>query len=186
MRYARFRGTPGSSLAGKVLAFALVGMRHGEGIFVAGRKNRDVFGRVGMYYDKMARIDAIDLHTGKLSIKERQNTVCFFIVENFNDMEKIRQIAMELILSGCVKFHFWGKQEALWCSAFDRMGNQIHPNCKEKDAPRIKRYASLDEFAEALGACASNRTFLPQNIVLLYDDGGSYQRIKALCAKKRR
>ena len=67
-----------------------------------------------------------------------------------DDKEEIRKIAMDLILSGCREFHFFGRQEPLWHMIFDEVDMEINPNSTEGNVVLTTRYSALEKFQEEL------------------------------------
>jgi len=134
--------------------------------------------------DKLAKIEAVDLWTGNLTLRPNARTICYFIINTMNDREAIRKIAMSLILSGCREFHFYGKQEVLWHQIFDEVDIQINPNASDDDIALTMGYVTLDELLDELLEGASVRGFVPQQFVLFYDDAEQYEILKNKGAQK--
>ena len=89
------------------------------------------------------KIEVVDLRTGHITLRPNARTICYFIVENITERDKIKKTAMELLLSGCREFHFYGKQEPLWHLLFDEVDIMINPDSTTEDVALTAGYEVL-------------------------------------------
>lgn len=127
---------------------------------------------------------SLDLYYGKAELKPFRNFKCFFIVEHPCDKDFIQQQALMLLLTQCKEFHFYGKQSQLWENEFDFIDSQLHPADDDMDIALTSAWSSLEGFVEALEVSLSERSFVPYDMLLIYDDEGIYSKVLEILKKK--
>ena len=115
---------------------------------------------------------SIDLHYGKTNLLPYRDFICFFIVEHPNCKEFIRQEALQLLMSQCTHFEFYGAYSEEWGIGFSETGCMLHPS---DDKAKIVRWEDIDLFAQSLELMLSQRPFVPFDIYLIYDDEETYR-----------
>ena len=121
-----------------------------------------------------------DLLYGKLDIKPSHNFNCFFIVERVVNEEYIDKNALELILTHCTHFEFYGKYSQNWCSAFRHQNARVHPNCKSEERIVIVEHKSIGSFISSLKLDLSCRSIVPSDTILIYDNTEIYKTVLSL------
>ena len=117
------------------------------------------------------------LNTGKLDLKPNHTAHFFFVVENSNDKEYMRQQARELLLTPGLWFEFYGRYRNEWELAFDEMDIMLHPNMDEEEIAMTSSWTDLDSFVDTLDLALETRSIVLCDIYLLYDDEDIYKQI---------
>lgn len=118
----------------------------------------------------------IDLFIGKTMLTANQNFHCFFIVEHTFDKAFIREQTLQLLLSQCKNFEFYGTYCRDWELGFDEVDVMLHPGDDENIA-LTSAWSNLDAFTESLEVALSSRSFIPSDIYLIYDDKAVYNAV---------
>ena len=106
----------------------------------------------------------------------KNNVLCFFIVNNINDKEFIKNIARQFIEPDTY-YHFYGKHENLWHFSFDDVFIcEIDPDGKSEKVPLTCGCSSLKDLAEEI-CLAINYSFMYNDILLFYDDEKIYKTL---------
>ena len=103
---------------------------------------------------------------------------CYFIVEHSCDPEYIHQQAVQLLMSQCFGFYFFGMYSKKWVQEFRMVENTIYPNAKERRF--LKQWDRINDFADALHEILSCRPLFPHDTYLIYDDLKIYQEVLAM------
>jgi len=119
---------------------------------------------------------SMDLLTGKTMLAPNRNFHCFFIVEHTSDKAFIRAQALQLLMSQCKNFAFYGTYCRDWELGFDEVDMMLHPGDDENIA-LTSAWDDLDSFVESLEVALSSRTFIPSDIYLIYDDEAVYKTV---------
>ena len=64
---------------------------------------------------------SMDLFTGKTTLTPNRNFHCFFIVEHTYDKAFVREQALQLLMSQCKNFEFYGTYSRDWELGFDEV-----------------------------------------------------------------
>lgn len=120
---------------------------------------------------------SLDLHTGKTNFKPRHEIQCFFLVEHPCSEEFIEEQALQLLMTLCRNFDFYGAYSKQWDIGFDLVDVMLHPNENDWDIALTSQWDDFDEFVDALQLAISCRYFVPCDIYLIYDDVLLYHRV---------
>lgn len=118
----------------------------------------------------------MDLFIGKTMLTANRNFHCFFIVERTFDKAFIREQALQLLLSQCKNFEFYGTYCWDWEHVFDEVDVLLHPG-DDEDIALTSAWDNLDAFTESLEGALSSRSFIPSDIYLIYDDEAVYKAV---------
>ena len=118
----------------------------------------------------------MDLFTGKTMLAPNRNFHCFFIVEHTSDKAFIREQALQLLMSQCKNFEFYGTYCRDWELVFDEIDIMLHPG-DDEDIALTSAWDNLDAFVESIEVALSTRTFIPSDINLIYDDESVYKTV---------
>ena len=119
---------------------------------------------------------SMDLFTGKTMLASNRSFHCFFIVEHSSDKTFIREQALQLLMSQCKNFEFYGTYCREWELGFDEVDVLLHPG-DDEDIALTSAWDDLDAFVESLEVALSSRTFIPSDIYLIYDDDAIYKAV---------
>ena len=123
---------------------------------------------------------SLDLHTGKTNFKLGRNILCYFIVEHPCSEEFIREQALQLLMTPCRNFDFYGAYSRQWDVGFDSVDIMLHPN-NEEEFSLTSQWDDFDSFIDSLELAISCRYLVPCDIYLIYDDKKTYINVlKAL------
>ena len=92
-------------------------------------------------------------------------------------MEYIKDQAIQLLLSGCRDFYFYGEKETLWHLGFDEVDTFLFPYSTAETVAQSVGYDNLGEFVEALHDAISTRGIIPLDCYLIYDDTEIYHDV---------
>ena len=124
---------------------------------------------------------SLDLYTGKTNFKLGRNILCFFIVERLCSEEFIREQALQLLMTPCRNFDFYGAYSRQWDVGFDSVDIMLHPHDEDWDIALTNSWDDFDSFIDALELAISCRDLVPCDIYLIYDDEKVYKNVlKAL------
>lgn len=123
---------------------------------------------------------------GKIELNPTHGFSCFFIVEHIDDKEFIKDQALQLLLSGCRNFDFYGKKKDAWHFGVDEADMMLYPNMTYETVALTSGWVSIEEFVEELHYVLSQRPFLPHDYYLLYDDHEIYQNTLELLDNYKR
>ena len=115
-----------------------------------------------------------DLGDGKIEMKPAHNFSCFFIVQHVEDKEFIKNLAVQLLLTGCRIFQFYGEKEATWHLGVDGADILLYPDSSCENVALTMSCQTLEEFAESLDSGLSERPIVPHDYYLFYDDNEIY------------
>ena len=73
-----------------------------------------------------------EMFYGKIDLKLPHLFSCFFIVEHTTDKTYIKDQVMQLLLTGCRDFDFYGAAEPVWQLCADEVANMLYPNPTEE------------------------------------------------------
>ena len=105
-----------------------------------------------MRYQKLTnRLYSVNLHTGKTNFLFGRDVLCFLLVEHPCTEEFIQEQALQLLLSQCSSFDFYGAYS--------------------------KQLDNFDDFVEALELAVSVRSIVPFDVYLIYDDNALYNQV---------
>ena len=134
-------------------------------------------------YEKLGEyFYSMDLLYGKTNLKPHRDFYCFFIIEQPHDEEFIRKQALQLIMSQCKNFHFYGAHSSKWDIAFDEADISVHSN--EDDWAMTSWWDNIESFVDALDLEIGSRPFIPRDIYLIYDDVDTYKKVLSMLRHK--
>ena len=117
---------------------------------------------------------SLDLYTGKTNFKIGHNILCFFIVEHPCDEAFIKEQALQLLMTPCRNFEFYGTYSRQWENGFNEVYNLLHPN-EEKRNVLIRKWDSFTLFVDQLLQAISCRYLVPCDTYLIYDNEQIYK-----------
>ena len=118
-----------------------------------------------------------DLHYGKIDIKPDHYFSCFFIVQHTDDREFIKEQMIQLLLSGCRWFDFYGDKGAVWEASLEEAHRIVLPKNSVENTIRLNRWDTIEGFVAALNKSISMRPIVPCDHFLLYDDMNIYEAV---------
>lgn len=119
---------------------------------------------------------SLNLYTGKTDFKPGHNIMCFFLVEHPCSEEFIKDQALQLLMTPCPSFDFYGSRSHLWEAGFCAVYHQIYLNSNAAEGIQINRWNLFDGFIDVLNQALSCRPLIPCDIYLVYDDEDIYQK----------
>lgn len=119
---------------------------------------------------------SLNLYTGKTNFKLGHNILCFFLVEHPCSEEYIKGQALQLLMTPCRSFDFYGAYSKNWDIGFDLVDIMLHPNDDDEDFALTNQWDSFEDFVDALHLAISCRYFVPCDTYLIYDDEQLYRR----------
>ena len=94
--------------------------------------------------------------------------------------EFIREQALQLLMTPCRNFDFYGAYSRQWDIGFDSVDIMLHPN-NEEEFSLTSQWDDFDSFVDSLELAISCRYLVPCDIYLIYDDKKTYINVlKAL------
>ena len=127
------------------------------------------------------RFFGVDLERGEMILRPGHTVTMFLIVEHSDDEAFIRKESLQLLMTGRDRwFHFYGKQKQLWYSIMKETDALLH----SIDARKVN-YDNIDDFVSELDFCIHARTFVPNDVFLLYDDASLYHDVMDLVMADR-
>lgn len=127
------------------------------------------------YKKIMNRFYSAPLLYGKTNLKPYMRFQCYFITEHVWDPEYIRQQAMQLLMSQCFGFYFFGAHSREWTQEFHALKSVIYPDADERCF--LGQWDHINDFVNVLHKNLSCRPFVPSDIYLIYDDAELYQNV---------
>lgn len=118
-----------------------------------------------------------DLKYGKIELKLGHNCDLYFIVNNQVEKEFMKKQALQMILSQCKRFDFFGKYANEWHNAIDEADIAVYPNASEEEIALTVTHDTLEDFVEELIEDLSARRIVPCDIYLIYDDIDLYNNV---------
>lgn len=129
-----------------------------------------------MRYQKLTnRLYSVNLHTGKTNFLFGRDVLCFLLVEHPCTEEFIQEQALQLLLSQCSSFDFYGAYSKQWDIGFDLVDIMLHPN--GEGIALTSQWDDFDGFMEALELAVSVRSIVPFDVYLIYDDNALYNQV---------
>lgn len=122
---------------------------------------------------------SLNLYSGKTNFRYGHNILCFFIVEHPCSEEFIKEQALQLLMTPCRNFDFYGAYSQEWENGFDDVDIMLHPDEEDMDIALTSCWNDFEEFVDALHLAAFSRHFVPCDIHLIYDDEQLYNRVIA-------
>ena len=119
---------------------------------------------------------SMDLLPGNTILTPNRNRHCFMIVEHTFDKALIRDQALQLLMTQCKKFEFFGTYCRDWELGFDEVDVMLHPD-DDEDIALTSAWDTLDAFVDALEVALSSSPFIPSDIYLIYDDEAIYRNV---------
>lgn len=120
---------------------------------------------------------SLDLHTGKTNFRTGRNVICFFLVEHPCSEEFIKEQALQLLMTPCRNFDFYGAYSKQWDIGFDLVDIMLHPNDENWDIALTTSWDDFDSFIDALKVAVTSRYLVPCDIYLIYDDKETYKKV---------
>lgn len=136
------------------------------------------------YKKLLLNLYSADLFYGKVELNLRHYSFCYFIVQHTNDMDFIKDQALQLLLSSCSSFEFVGTQAPIWQQGFNETYSLLHPNADQEKLSNIAAYNTIDEFTDSLFQSMSCRGLIPTDHYLIYDDREIYEDVLRDLQKK--
>ena len=91
-----------------------------------------------------------DLKYGKIELKPGHNCHFFFIVNNPVEKVFMKKQALQMVLSQCKHFEFFGRYANEWHNAIDEAHIAVYPNASEEKIVMTITDDMLDDFVEEL------------------------------------
>lgn len=120
---------------------------------------------------------SLNLYTGKTDFRPGHTVHCFFVVEHPFDKQFIKEQALQLLMTPCRNFDFYGAYSRQWENGFDDVDIMLHPNNEDMDIALTSQWNDLDDFVDALYLAITSRHFVPCDTYLIYDDEPLYRRV---------
>ena len=76
---------------------------------------------------------SLDLYAGKTNLPDSRSFYCFFIVDHPCSEEFIHDQALQLLMTPCRDFHFYGTYSKQWDVGFDWIDYTLHPDDNDMD-----------------------------------------------------
>ena len=76
---------------------------------------------------------SLDLYSGKTNLPDYRVFYCFFIVNHPCSEEFIHGQALQLLMTPCLDFHFYGAYSKQWDVGFDWIDYTLHPHDNDMD-----------------------------------------------------
>ena len=128
-------------------------------------------------YQKLSdQFYSLNLHTGKTNFKQGRGILCFFIVEHPCSEAFIQAEALQLLMTPCREFHFYGAYSKHWDIGFDLVDIMLHPGDNE-DFALTSQWENFDDFVDALELAVTSRYIVLYDVYLIYDDATVYRRV---------
>ncbi len=107
----------------------------------------------------------LDLHYGKADFRRGHLSCCYFILEHPCDDDFLREQVLSLTMSGCSSFVLYGAYSSVWKKEFAAVSQKLG---SVRTAQTV--VDSVDEFADRLRSALSEKSFVPCDYFLVYDD----------------
>ena len=120
---------------------------------------------------------SLNLYTGKTDFKLGHNILCYFIVQHPCSEQFVKEQALQLLMTPCRNFDFYGEYSGQWENGFDDVDIMLHPDDEDMDIALTSQWNDLDEFVDALHLAISSRYLVPCDTYLIYDDDPLYRQV---------
>lgn len=120
---------------------------------------------------------SLDLYSGKTNLPDSRGFYCFFIVDHPCSEEFIHDQALQLLMTPCRDFHFYGTYSKQWDVGFDWIDYTLHPDDNDMDIASTSQWDHLDQFVDALHSVLSLRSITKFDVYLIYDDISLYRTV---------
>ena len=120
---------------------------------------------------------SLDLYAGKTNLPDSRSFYCFFIVDHPCSEEFIHDQALQLLMTPCRDFHFYGTYSKQWDVGFDWIDYTLHPDDDDMDIASTSQWDQLDQFVDALHSVLSLRSITKFDVYLIYDDISLYRTV---------
>lgn len=121
----------------------------------------------------------VHMELGEIDIKVGHGITCFFIVEHTEDSVFIEKQARQLLVARCKEFVFYGKHKSKWNTGVELEDIKIKPKLTEECAVFTSSCETLEDFVDKIYWRVSERTFVPHDYYLIYDDRHIYEKVIA-------
>ena len=129
-------------------------------------------------YEKLSPcLYGAEIFYGKIDLKITHGFSCFFIVEHTTDKTYIKDQVMQLLLTGCRNFDFYGAAEPVWHLCVDEVNSILYPDPTPENVALTSGWNSIKDFVDALDEQLSSRPFVLHDFYLIYDDAGIYAEV---------
>ncbi len=139
---------------------------------------------MGGYKQLANNFYSMDLYYGKTSLKSGRDIVFYFIVQHPCSEEFLQKQVLQLFMSQCQFFHFYGRYSGQWCDSFQRMEALLNFQDEGKRKAYENHQEDMSSFVSELSMTLSTRAFVPFDVFLVYDDEETYKAV--LNALKKR
>lgn len=133
-------------------------------------------GSMQRYEKLLPNLYGADLFYGKIDLKVNHSFSCYFIVQHTNEEEFIREQFLQLLLTGCQKFIFYGGKADTWVLNLEETASILR-----SDHLTVPYSASIidtiEAFARKLHREVSFRSLVPHDVFLLYDNERLYRKV---------
>lgn len=120
---------------------------------------------------------SLNLYTGKTDFKLGHNILCYFIVQHPCSEQFIKEQALQLLMTPCRNFDFYGACSGQWENGFHDVGIMLQPDNNDIKCALTSQWDDLDKFVDALHLAISSRYLVPCDTYLIYDDEPLYRRV---------
>jgi len=117
---------------------------------------------------------SLDLYAGKTNLPDTRDFYCFFIVNHPCSEESIHEQALQLLMTPCRNFNFYGAYSKQWDIGFDWIDYTLHPGDDDMEIAFTNQWDDLDQFVEELHLVLSMRSITKFDVYLIYDDVSLY------------
>jgi hypothetical protein len=98
-------------------------------------------------------------------------------VQHTDDREFIKEQMIQLLLSGCRWFDFYGDKGAVWEASLEEAHRIVLPKNSVENTIRLNRWDTIEGFVAALNKSISMRPIVLCDHFLLYDDMNIYEAV---------
>ena len=137
-----------------------------------------------MRYQKLRpNLYSADLITGKIDLRPGHGFSCFFIVEHTEDKEFIKDTAIQLLISRCRNFYFYGNKKSVWRLVFDDTNSLLFLDSSPETTAHTSGWNTIEDFAGKLHGELFVRPLIPHDFYLIYDDEAIYREVLEMLNK---
>ena len=112
---------------------------------------------------------------GKTNLRPYRDFYCYFIAEHTHDPEYIRQQMIQLLMSQCYGFDFFGVHSKVWAQELYTADRMIYSSTEQRYY--LNQWDHINDFVGALRGILSCHPLVPHDVYLIYDDAEIYQKV---------
>ena len=146
---------------------------------------------MGRYERLRPNFFSANLHYGRMEIRQIGHLKCFFIVHHEDEEAYIKKQALDMFLTHCGEFAFYGEKASLWKQLFEETKQLLTPEEALDASAMIRQYETMESFVDRMDESLQLRSFVPCDHWLFYDDQDIYKEVvkrldmRQMCYKKR-